>query len=98
MDRLLQGFSLHVRKSLIFIKRSDEWIDIALIIGDKSGSRALWACFFPQSQDYAAEQGQIGCGVACAASALVFKEGGISGVMVFIFDIPSESDVLCGLS
>lgn len=47
----------------------------------------------PEREHRSAQQGEVGGGVAGAAAAFVLKEGGVAGMVVFVFDVPVQADV-----
>jgi hypothetical protein len=69
----LQGASLHVQKSLIFVYEGDFGVNISLIRSNKVRGCSIWLGLFPNREGGASQQREVCSRVSGATSALIFE-------------------------
>ena len=71
---------------------------MALVAQDEGGRTFLRVSSAPPDEDQAAQQGEVGRGVAGAGAGFVLEPGGVAGMVVFVFDAPPAADGDQGVS
>lgn len=71
---------------------------MALIAQDEGRGAFLRVAPAPPDEDEAAQQREVGRGVASAGAGFVLEPGGVAGMVVFVFDAPPAADGDQGVS
>jgi len=71
---------------------------MALIAQDEGRGAFLRVATAPPDEDEAAQQREVGRGVASAGAGFVLEPGGVAGMVVFVFDAPPAADGDQGVS
>lgn len=71
---------------------------MALIAQDEGRGAFLRVAPAPPDEDEAAQQREVGRGVASAGAGFVLEPGGVAGMVVFVFDAPPGADGDQGVS
>jgi len=71
---------------------------MALIAQDEGRGAFLRVATAPPDEDEAAQQREVGRGVASAGAGFVLEPGGVAGMVVFVFDTPPAADGDQGVS
>ena len=72
--------------------------EMALIAQDEGRGAFLRVATAPPDEDEAAQQREVGRGVASAGAGFVLEPGGVAGMVVFVFDTPPAADGDQGVS
>ena len=72
--------------------------EMALIAQDEGRGAFLRVAPAPPDEDEAAQQREVGRGVASASAGFVLEPGGVAGMVVFVFDAPPGADGDQGVS
>ena len=95
-NSLVQGSSFLPRKWLR--KFTQGGGEMALIAQDEGRGAFLRVAPAPPDEDEAAQQREVGRGVASAGAGFVLEPGGVAGMVVFVFDAPPGADGDQGVS